>query len=420
MFFITNDKGGETIQNLEFSLNWFKQHIKNLNQIKIFIVDRGVVYNDFAKYFRVDNEDGTMESDESLLSRVDISSCSWHRFNNYKDQIQLTKELKGRLAFYYFNMAKASTIDECHIWKQKLVNITNVDFDVNDLRYFCLCYRDVNDITTTITATSGGEQINGWIKKQLKKFGSSLFQTFKALSCTTPYYNSRINNHYIKNTKIRNKPLGQFVNYVQSFYEDQCLVAQRFSFDIKDNHFNIYLFGKLIMQFDELLDPCDQACGCRIPIVAHLPCAHLIKYFQYKYPNKKEREKNLALYVDQDLYSFQRYMDDMDLLKSKNKPVLRQFADEDKTKNEIISINDDEDQIADEIVKVVQKSLKEVSEGEQRLMEAYRGSNKQEKSRMVNFAEMIVKKENIELDKISKNTKYGNIRFKRYDERNSK
>ncbi|CAL5971396.1 Hypothetical_protein [Hexamita inflata] len=79
----------------------------------------------------------------------------------------------------------------------------------------------------------------------------------------------------------------------------------------------------------------------------------------------------------------------------KNKLVLRQFADEDETKNEIININDDEDdedQIADKIVQVVQESLKEVSQDEQRLIEAYRGSSKQEKERMVNFAEMIVKK----------------------------
>ncbi|CAL6015857.1 Hypothetical_protein [Hexamita inflata] len=97
-----------------------------------------------------------------------------------------------------------------------------------------------------------------------------------------------------------------------------------------------------------------------------------------------------------------------------------QITDEDETKNEIISINDDEDQIADKIVQGVQESLKEVSDGEQRLIQAYRRSGKQEKERMVNFAEMIVKKENIELDKISKNTKYGSIRFKRYDERNYK
>ncbi|CAL6005026.1 SWIM-type [Hexamita inflata] len=423
MFFITNEKGGESIRNLEFSLFWFKQHIKNLNHIKMFVVDRGVVYNDFVKYFRIVNEDGTTESDESLLSRVDIATCSWHRFNNYKDQIQLTKELKGKLAYYYFNMVKASTIEECHIWKQKLVNITNVDFDVDDLKYFCLCYRDVNDITTTITATSGGEQINGWIKKQLKLFGSSLFDTFVALSCTSPYYNSRINNHYIKNTKIRNNPMGQFVNYVQQYYEDQCLIAEQYSYYIDNGFFSICLFDQVVMQFDETLDPIDQECACRIPVVAHLPCAHLIKYFQIKYPNKEERQRNLALYVDKDLYSFNRYMDDMDLLKPKNQPVLRQFADDtnkDDTKNEIISFDDDDDQVADKIVKAVQESLNEVSEGEQRLIEVYRSANKQEKQRLVNFADMIGKKENIELEKIAKNTKYGGIRYKRHDERKFK
>ncbi|CAL5993551.1 Hypothetical_protein [Hexamita inflata] len=115
-----------------------------------------------------------------------------------------------------------------------------------------------------------------------------------------------------------------------------------------------------------------------------------------------------------------RYLDDMDLMKPKNQSASRQFADYmNKSDTKIkyqVSMMMTTKWLIKQFKNLQTKCLKE----EYRLIEVFWGANKQQKQRLVNFADMIGKKENIELDQIAKNTKHGGIRQKRHDEQKFK
>ncbi|CAL6076432.1 Hypothetical_protein [Hexamita inflata] len=115
-------------------------------------------------------------------------------------------------------MCRSGTEVEALHWRESIYKITKrkVPLPKQDLEYLCLCFRKSNELILPVIATSALEQSNQHVKSQLKR-SSNIYNVFCILSCATIEFETKINNHMMRNSLSRSTLAGEFTQIVAKF-----------------------------------------------------------------------------------------------------------------------------------------------------------------------------------------------------------